>query len=241
MVANDRVAVVHGRRERSIEGTEGMGARLHQRDRDVGVVLSDSRDQTRLHGARLARTARPDHCGEIGAVEDACEESLDELLLTEEASMIGLAERSQSEVRVLDPPIVCPTRRRWIRRRVEIRILQQDLFLESAQFGRRDDAKVLVEQVSSALERTQRVRLTTGSVERHHVERPEFLAVWVFPCQSIEVGHDVAVLAGGESGVHHLLDRGQAEFRQPRHLPLESLTAADVVERRTPPQCERIR
>ena len=153
--------------------------------------------------------------------------------------MIGLAERSQSEVRVLDPPIVGPTRRRWIRRRVEIRVLQQDLFFESAQFGRRDDAKVLVEQVSSALESPQRVRLASASVEGHHVERPEFLAVGVFPCQSIEVGHDVAVLAGGESGVHHFLDRGQAEFRQPRHLPLECLTATDVVERCTSPQCER--
>ena len=230
----------HGRRERSIECTEGMGARLHECDRDVRVVLSDSRDQTGLDGARLPGTARPDHSGEIGAVENACEESLDELLLTEEPSMIGLAERSQSEVRVLDPPIVCPTRRRWIRRRVEIRILQQDLFLESAQFGRRDDAEVLAEQVSSALKRTQCVRLTTGSVQRHHVERPESFTVWVFPCQSVEVGHNVAVLAGGESGVHHLLDGGQAEFRQPRHLHLESLTAADVVERRTPPECERI-
>ena len=175
----------------------------------------------RIRGIKPAWTALdlPEPLGPTTAVKlvlsrTRVEESLDELLLTEEPSMIGLAERSQSEVRVLDPPIVCPTRRRRIRRRVEIRILQQDLFLESAQFGRRDDAEVLAEQVSSALKRTQRVSLTTGSVQRHHVERPELLTVWVFPCQSIEVGHDVAVLARGESGVHHLLDGGQAEFRQ---------------------------
>lgn len=229
-----------GHREGSVERAERVSARLHQRDRDLRVVAPKPRNQTRLNSARLAGAARPDHSGEGDVVEHASEEPVDELLLTEVTSMIRLAERSKSDVRVLDPPIARGTRRRRIRRSIEVGVLEQDLLLEPAQPRRGDDTEVLVQEATRALEGPQRVRLTTAPVQRHHVQRPEFLAVRVLSRQPIELGHDVAVPAGREPGLHHLLHCCQMEFSQPGDLHVERLLATDVLERRTPPQRERV-
>ncbi len=91
--------------ERCAEAAEGLGPRLHQHDRHVGVVAPQPRDQPGLHRARLARPARADDRRERCVPGRSCDEPIDELLVPEEPIVVGLAERSQSEVGVLDPPV----------------------------------------------------------------------------------------------------------------------------------------
>jgi hypothetical protein len=105
---------------------------LHLRDEHIGPGIANPRHDTRLHHARLARTAGADDRGETFLAEHTGDEAVDQLILAEEASVIGLAKRSETEVGVLHVEIRRRRGRSTRRCKVEFRILEQYLLLQTS-------------------------------------------------------------------------------------------------------------
>ena len=120
--------------DRGGQRTERSRAGLHQRDAELGVITPQPRDETGLHRARLPGATRTHDGGEAPLAGDPLDEPLDELFLSEEAPMIGLAERTQADVRIVEG---CggTVRRLGGRRCIQLRVLQQDLLFQSTQPG----------------------------------------------------------------------------------------------------------
>src|SRR5688572_8852519 len=158
--------------EGGFEGTVGLRPRLHLSDEDLGLLASDAGHQTRLHRARLPRATRSDEGSEALGTDDARDEAVDELVLPEEPGVVGLAEGTQPEVRVLDPSAFRRTLIRAIGNGVEVRVLEEYLLLDAPQPGRGRDPQLLAEDVAGGLVGAQRVGLATRPIEGDHVQRP---------------------------------------------------------------------
>ena len=92
------------------------------------------------------------------------------MVLPKEASMIGLAKRAETEVRILDGAIVRRQIRPTRRCEVEIGVLEQYLSLELAQTRRRHDAQLVIKHGPSCPVGPQRGPPPPARpVEREHV------------------------------------------------------------------------
>ena len=129
------IPVAGNTRERRFELGERLCSRLQDRDADMGRVATKLRKQSGLHGTRFSRSARPDDRSEGSGAGHPLGELLDEPVLPEETRRIRLAKRAQAHEWVLDAPLAARCGRDRGLRRIEVGILQQDLFLEPAESG----------------------------------------------------------------------------------------------------------
>ena len=202
------------------------------------MVAPEAGNQAGLHGAGLAGPTRADERREAGRTQDTRNETIDELLLPEEPAVIGLPERTQAEVGILHPSLT-DARRRRCDRRVEVGVLQEDLFLQPTQARRRQDAEFLAEHVARGPVSAQGVSLSPGAIEGDHVEGAQLFTVRMGARQPVELDHHLGVAAGGEARLHQPLDCDEAELAQSRRLGMECRMHRQVVERHPTPEGER--
>ena len=125
-------------------------------------------------------------------------------------------------------------------RQVEGWVLPQDRLVETAQLGAGLDADRGDELVARPAVGAERVGLAPAAVEGQHAEGVEALAQRLLREQRLDLGDRLGVAAGGEVLLERLLDRGQAQLLQAADLEPRERLGGDVVERRSPPEGERL-
>jgi hypothetical protein len=125
------------------------------------------------------------------------------------------------------------------RREVEARVLAEDRLLELLQRRPRLQPQ-RVTGLAHALERLQRGGLAAASVLREHQLPAEPLAAGVLRRERLQLGRELAVAAERQVRLHPVLQRGQPELLEPRHLGLRERLIAHVLVRRPAPQSQRL-
>ncbi len=124
---------------------------------------------------------------------------------------------------------------------VERGTLQQHVFFEPAQTGRRREAELVVEATGELGIDPKRVSLTVAAIQRAHQTLSQaFSQRMLFECRRENVDHQ-CVLTQGEPYLCEFLDRDDPELLEPGDLRTRSTEIARVGERRTAPQIERRR
>ena len=117
----------------------------------------------------------------------------------------------------------------------------EDGDLEGAQLRSGFDAELLTEICPGLLVGLQRVRLTAAPVQGGDQLCPEVLVVRVGLDERGELGYHAGMVSGGQPSVHHALAGGRDELAE-AHCGLScEAELADVAERRTAYEVERLR
>ena len=133
--------------------------------------------------------------------------------------------------------------RRGSRRRtehVQRRVLGEDGRLESAQLGPGLDAQLVDQQPAGPLVGLQGVALTARAVQGHHELTPQTLTERLIAQERLDLAHQFGGSAVGQIRVHPVLHQRQTQLLQAaglRHAPLD---VAELPERLTPPQAQRL-
>ncbi len=97
--------------------------------------------------------------------------------------------------------------------RSQRRIVEQDLLFESGDLVGGVEADLVGEVRPIRGERAQRLRLTTGLVERHHEVGGESFARWMLSHEALELGDEVVASAGPQVGADAVFDRRRGGVR----------------------------
>jgi hypothetical protein len=130
--------------------------------------------------------------------------------------------------------------RRQLQGQVERGVLAQDRVVEPAQLGAGLDTDLLDEHRARVPIGVERVGLATAAVEREHPQAMQALAQRLLHDQRLELAYHLGVAPGGEVLADRLLDRPEPQLLEPADLERRERLGGDVVERRTPPQRERV-
>ena len=122
------------------------------------------------------------------------------------------------------------------RSQVERRVLHQDLLLQLTQLRRRLDPQLVDQHRSRPLERPQRLRLTTRSVQRQHVQRPQPLAIRMLTTERLELGRDLAVSTRRQISARHSPRAPTTGAPRDASAPPATHGIGKPGERRAPPQ-----
>jgi hypothetical protein len=114
----------------------------------------------------------------------------------------------------------------------------QDGGFELAELGRRRHPDLLGEPAAVPLERTERLDLTTGPVERQDLQHDEALAQRVRLDDLGQLGHRGRVAARGEIGLEALLQRREPELGQAGALGRHEVDAGKIGEDLAPPDVQ---
>ncbi len=126
------------------------------------------------------------------------------------------------------------------RRGVQRRRLGEHLALQRAQSRARVDAQLVSQRRAGTAQRSQRVRLPVGPVEREHQQPPAFLAQRVLGDESLDLGHQHGGLALAEPCLEQLLAGDLTQAGQPGDLAVGPALAGVVGVRRAPPEPQRL-
>ncbi len=123
---------------------------------------------------------------------------------------------------------------------LELGALPQDPLVEPSELRRRVDPELLGQELSGPLERGERVGLPARAVEREDQLPPQAFAERVVCGERLELADDLGVPAEREHGLRTVLDRGQAQLIEPGRLGKQRPLLAEVGERGTTPERERL-
>ena len=102
------------------------------------------------------------------------------------------------------------------------------------------DSELVDELAASGLIRLERLRLSSGAVERQHELAAEMFTEGVLANEHVQLTHEVGVEAGSEVSLDALLQTGQPKLVEPFDLDLREALECELGQRRTPPQCKCI-
>jgi hypothetical protein len=134
----------------------------------------------------------------------------------------------------------CRRGRGGLRRRLQARVLTEDLQLELLERRPRVDAELLDERAASAPEDLEGIGLPATAVEREHQLAPQTLAKHVLCDQRLELRHQLVMAAERQLGVDAILDRREPQLLEPSDLALRECLALEVGQRLAPPERQRV-
>jgi hypothetical protein len=118
--------------------------------------------------------------------------------------------------------------------------LPQDRRGQRLQLRNRVDAQLVGQAPAQRVVNTQRVGLPPVAVQPQHEQAVQPLPERVGGHQSVQVGHRLAVPAQLQLQLQPILDRTQPQVVQPGPLRTRPLGVADIGQRRSAPQPERL-
>jgi hypothetical protein len=125
-------------------------------------------------------------------------------------------------------------------RAVELRVLAQDRVVEAPQLGARLEPHLVEQDPTGMPERLQRVRLPAAAVQGEHPLAVQPLAQRVLADQVVDVDDHRLVVPGGERDIDLGLARPQPQILQPPDLGRGERLVGEIIQRRPPPQRERL-
>ena len=125
------------------------------------------------------------------------------------------------------------------RRRVETRVLGQDLLLQALELGARLDPDLFDQGLARLAVGIEGLRLAPVAIEGEHALRVQALSQRLLGDQRLEPADRLGVAPGGELGVDRQLDRPQVKLLEAADLGAGERLGGDVGERGAAPQLER--
>jgi len=110
----------------------------------------------------------------------------------------------------------------------------------TAQALARLETQLLGQHAPRLFVHAQRVRLSSGAIEREHQLAAQALPERVLRNETLQLGRDCIVAAERQIGVDPHLQGAELELFQPPDLDLGEGLVAEVGQRRSPPQSERL-
>ena len=126
---------------------------------------------------------------------------------------------------------------RW--RRVEARVLGEDLLLESAQLGPGLDPDLLDQRLARLAVGIEGLGLAPGAIEGEHALGVKALAQWLLGDQSLEPNDRILMAPGRQLGVDRQFERPHVELLEATDLRAGERLGGDVGERGAAPELER--
>ena len=123
---------------------------------------------------------------------------------------------------------------------VEFRSLEENLPFEGRQGRRRLQAQFFGEAAAQSLERREGVGLPSQAIERDHLLRSEPLVERVLGHQRLDNFERFGRRPAGEVGLRQFLGGPEAGFVEAGGGHPGEVTVGDVVQRRAPPERQRI-
>jgi hypothetical protein len=210
-----------------------MGAGDHDDGNQTSGVASPGHDAGAQH-AGLARAARSDD-GDEPLVENGRTDLLDETAAAVEVRCVLLLERTQTLEGVSERGIAILTRGR-----PQSRILEEHAFLQPHEVGAGLDPELVGEPTPEVLEGAQCLGLTARPCERLHEEAAGPLAEGMLGDPLPKARRDAAMGTERQPRLVQQIGGVQAQILEPADLRLGEALVADIGERRTVPQCQRI-
>ena len=102
------------------------------------------------------------------------------------------------------------------------------------------DAELLDEEIAGGVERAERIRLATTPIEGEDKLRLQSLVEVLLRDQSLQLGHDLLVLAEQEASVDLQRKRRRAQLAEPFDVTDDEGLVGDILERRPSPQHQRL-
>ena len=127
-----------------------------------------------------------------------------------------------------------------LREDVERRVLTEDRLLELHDRPARREAELVHQHVPRVLVGVQRLGLPAGAVKREHQLPAQPLAQRMTRDEGLELGDDLVGTSEREVGLDPFLDGGQAELLEAGDLLLRERVEAEVGERRSAPEIQRL-
>ena len=125
------------------------------------------------------------------------------------------------------------------RRRLEGRVLGQDLLLQALELGARLDPDLLDQRRARLVVGLERLRLAPGAIEGEHALRVQRLSQRLLGDQGLEPGDHLGVAPGGELGFDRQLDGPHVKLLEATDLWGGERLGGDVGERGAAPELER--
>ena len=117
-------------------------------------------------------------------------------------------------------------------------LMGENRLFQFPQGGAGVDAELLDQHPPGVLVAGERLCLSPGAVERHHLLGPEPLPERVLGDEGVELAHRFGVPAQRELGVVQILDRAQAGVLEAHGMRVEDRVFGHVLQRPAPPQRE---
>ena len=125
------------------------------------------------------------------------------------------------------------------RRRLEGRVLGEDLLLQALELGARLDPDLLDQRRARLVVGLERLRLAPGAIEGEHALRVQALSQRLLGDQGLEPGDHLGVAPGGELGFDRQLDGPHVKLLEATDLWGGERLGGDVGERGAAPELER--